>query len=77
MKQKISERAVELMVEAHKKNTIDPEHFRGCSTWYDYLALDQPGYPSPASASSAHILQALDEYQADQEKKSLDAVVKW
>ncbi len=77
MKQKISERAVELMVEDHKNSPIDPEHFRGCTTWFEYLSLDVKGYPSPTSTSPKHILQALDEYQADQAKKALDDVVKW
>lgn len=76
---KISERAVELMVERNKKQDLEAiAVFKGKRTWHDYMLSEVPSYPSPSNASPGDILNALDEYQSEQLRgKELDAVVKW
>jgi hypothetical protein len=79
---KISERAIEIMVESHRKHVLeDHPVYKGHRTYYAWMLADAPGYPSSKHVGSDHILQALDEYQEAQmrgkEAQALNEVAKW
>lgn len=65
---KISERAIEFMIERHKTDTVDPKIFQGFTNWFDYNTANVASYPSAQWTGSIDILQALDEYQASQKE---------
>lgn len=63
---KISDRAVELMLERHKAILSPKEgQFEGCDTWFDYMQKHYSGYPHARHVSQFDLAQALDEFQAD------------
>lgn len=79
MRQKISERAVEILVERHRsdflpQHMLDDERYAKLRTWYDYSMQEcaKFGYPCARYCSSGDILAALDEFQASQ-LKTIDA----
>jgi hypothetical protein len=77
---KISERAVELMVERHKRETLS-NVYAPHKTWFEYATAHESRYPGVEHVAVRDLLQALDEYQEAQmkgkEAQALNEVVKW